>query len=307
MQPPVAASSEDTAISAGLGLGGPGFSEPAFLFKWLKGTWDFFIPPGLATDFCRAWEAWQKQVTSGGKLGFPGRSDGKESACSVGDPGSIPEFRRSPGERHGNPLQYSCLEKPMDRGAWWATVHRVAKGQTWLKDQHFHFQGAKESVLLRTARQRFLADLRGVSTVPARTKVNWVQQTPSDVSQRLKWHQQKVQGTCSHLCGLQARGQPSLYPSLWMLADISRTLAISPLSPRGHKATLFLSDCKVSAQEAPGTGRCRLWKSKHISKPAQPRWDSNQDYVAGPDRHFIFFFCHQLVEVLWGKPIETEE
>ena len=63
-------------------------------------------------------------------LGFPGASDGKESACQAGDLGSIPGLGRSPGEGNGNPLQYSCLENSMDRGAWWATVHEVAKSQT---------------------------------------------------------------------------------------------------------------------------------------------------------------------------------
>ena len=53
--------------------------------------------------------------------GFPGGSDSKESACSEGDPGSIPESGRSPGEGNGYPLQYPCLENPMDRGAWWAS------------------------------------------------------------------------------------------------------------------------------------------------------------------------------------------
>ena len=51
----------------------------------------------------------------------------KESSCNVGDPGSIPGLGRLPGEGNGNPLQYSCLENPMDRGAWRATVHGVAK------------------------------------------------------------------------------------------------------------------------------------------------------------------------------------
>ena len=60
-------------------------------------------------------------------MGFPGSSDGKESACSLGDLGLIPGFGRSPGEGHGSPLQYSCLENPMDRGPWCATVHGVAK------------------------------------------------------------------------------------------------------------------------------------------------------------------------------------
>ena len=50
--------------------------------------------------------------------GFPGDSDGKESACSVGDLGLIPGSGRSPGEGNGNPLQYYCLENSMDRGAW---------------------------------------------------------------------------------------------------------------------------------------------------------------------------------------------
>ena len=65
---------------------------------------------------------------------FPGGSDGKVSAYNAGDPGSIPGSGRSPGEGNGNPLQYSCLENPMDRGAWLATVHGVAKSQTRLSD-----------------------------------------------------------------------------------------------------------------------------------------------------------------------------
>ena len=67
-------------------------------------------------------------------LGFPGVSEVKESACNVGDLGSIPGLGRSPGEGNGNPLQYSCLENPMDRGAWWATVHGVTKSRTRLSD-----------------------------------------------------------------------------------------------------------------------------------------------------------------------------
>ena len=67
-------------------------------------------------------------------LGFPGGSDGKESACNAGDLGSIPGLGRSPGIGHGNPLQYSCLESSMDRGAWWATVHWITKSRTQLND-----------------------------------------------------------------------------------------------------------------------------------------------------------------------------
>ena len=67
-------------------------------------------------------------------MGFPGGSDGKESACNAGDPDSIPELGRSPGEGKGYPPQYSCLENPVDRGTWRATVHGVAKSQTRLND-----------------------------------------------------------------------------------------------------------------------------------------------------------------------------
>ena len=63
-------------------------------------------------------------------VGFPGGSEVKVSTCNTGNLGSIPGWGRSPGEENGNPLQYSCLENPMDRGAWWATVHGVAKSQT---------------------------------------------------------------------------------------------------------------------------------------------------------------------------------
>ena len=77
-------------------------------------------------------------------LGFPGSSEVKASACNVGDPGSIPGLERSPGEGNGNPLQYSCLENPMDGGAWWATVHRVTKSRTRLSDfNHLLFLGSR--------------------------------------------------------------------------------------------------------------------------------------------------------------------
>ena len=62
--------------------------------------------------------------------GFPGSSDSKESTCNAGDSCSIPGLGRSLGEGHSNPFQYSCLGNPMDRGAWWATVHRVAESDT---------------------------------------------------------------------------------------------------------------------------------------------------------------------------------
>ena len=67
-------------------------------------------------------------------LSITGDSDGKEHTCNAGEPGLIPGSGRSSGEGNGNPLQYSCLENSMDRGAWWATVHGVAKSQTRLSD-----------------------------------------------------------------------------------------------------------------------------------------------------------------------------
>ena len=72
-----------------------------------------------------------------GFLGFPSGTEDKASACNAGDPGLIPGLARYPGEGNGNPLQYSCLENPMDRGAWRATVHRVAKSQTRLSNFTF--------------------------------------------------------------------------------------------------------------------------------------------------------------------------
>ena len=61
------------------------------------------------------------------------RLSSKESACNAGDPNSVLELGRSPGEGHGNLLQYSCLDNPMDRAASWATVHGIPKSQTRLK------------------------------------------------------------------------------------------------------------------------------------------------------------------------------
>ena len=68
------------------------------------------------------------------RFSFPGGSDSKESACNAGDPSSISGSESYPGEGNGNPLQYSCLENPMDRGARWATVHGVTKSWTRLSN-----------------------------------------------------------------------------------------------------------------------------------------------------------------------------
>ena len=84
-----------------------------------------------------------------GEAVFPGGSDGKASACSVGDLGSIPGLGRSSGEGNGYPHQYSCLENSMDRGAWQATVHGIAKSWTQLSNLHFHFQRLKTDKVFR--------------------------------------------------------------------------------------------------------------------------------------------------------------
>ena len=67
-------------------------------------------------------------------MGFPSSLAGKESTCNAGDLGLIPRLGRSPGGGHGNPSQYSCLENPMDRGAWQAIIHEVAKSRTQLNN-----------------------------------------------------------------------------------------------------------------------------------------------------------------------------
>ena len=83
---------------------------------------------------CKKWDTTEQLSLSLGMKGFPGGSDGKESDSNAGDPGSIPVSGRSPGIGNGNPLQYSCLENPIDRGAWWATVNGVAKRRTRLSN-----------------------------------------------------------------------------------------------------------------------------------------------------------------------------
>ena len=88
---------------------------------------------------------WQKRsqnvCSSFLKEVFPGGSDGKEAACNEGGLGSVPGSGRSPEEGNVYPLQFSCLENPMDRGAWWNIVRGVAKSQTRLSNSHFLNRG----------------------------------------------------------------------------------------------------------------------------------------------------------------------
>ena len=81
-------------------------------------------------------------------MGFPGDSGGKESPCNTGDAGLIPGSRRSPGKKHDYPLQRSCLEDPMDRGAWRAAVHGATESQTRWRDFHTHTHTHIKQVLL---------------------------------------------------------------------------------------------------------------------------------------------------------------
>ena len=76
-------------------------------------------------------------------FGFPSGLDGKVSACNEGDQGSIPGLGGSPGKGNGNPFQYSCLENPMDKGAWQAIVHRVKKSWARLGNFQFHIYTSK--------------------------------------------------------------------------------------------------------------------------------------------------------------------
>ena len=89
------------------------------------------------------------QVDDSGGQGFPGGSDGKEFAYGVGDTGSIPGLRKSPGEGNGNTLQYSCLENPMGGRAWWAPIHGVAELDTTERLIH-HLTPVRIAIIKKT-------------------------------------------------------------------------------------------------------------------------------------------------------------
>ena len=99
-------------------------------------------------------------------LGFPGGSDGKESVCNTGDPGSIPGSRRSPIEGNGYPLQYSCLENPMERRAWWATGPGVTKSWTRHVSEDTLPPGAGRAPLTGILISYFQGDRKDSQSVP---------------------------------------------------------------------------------------------------------------------------------------------
>ena len=98
-------------------------------------------------------------------MGFPSGSDGKASAHNTGGPDSMPGSRKSPGEGNGNPLQYSCLGNPMDRGTWWATVHGVSKSQTRLSDFTFTLNSFPMSRLPLCHLKRHITSLVNIHSI----------------------------------------------------------------------------------------------------------------------------------------------
>ena len=98
-----------------------------------------------------------------GDLGFPGMSDGKESACNAGDTSLIPGSGRSSGEGNNYPLQYSCLENSVNRGAWWATIHGIMRSQIRLR---YRTWGNTHGVLSKTVAFLTLPPVNGHILLP---------------------------------------------------------------------------------------------------------------------------------------------
>ena len=108
-------------------------SPTQWTWVWINaGSWWWTGKPGMLKSMGsqKIRQNWVTKMIAG--------SDGKESACNAGDPSSIPGSGRSLGEGNGKPLQYSCLENPIDREAWWAIIHVVPRSWTWLKQLSMH-------------------------------------------------------------------------------------------------------------------------------------------------------------------------
>ena len=100
------------------------YLAPGWTPLWVRPRWEGMVK--ITWDSASFLDESAPPPVSGGR-GFPGGSDGKESACNTGDSGLMPESGRSSGEGNGYPLQYSCLENSMERGAWWAAVPGITK------------------------------------------------------------------------------------------------------------------------------------------------------------------------------------
>ena len=132
-----------------------------------------------------AWKfAWRRNgLQTPVLLDFPGGSDSKESVCSVGDLSSTTGLGRSPGGGHSNPLQYSCLENPMDRGDWRAIIHRVTK--TWSRMKWLTSHAYLESAVLQTD--------KWVDVELSRTLASWWERTA---------HELRISSIMSSVCDL---------------------------------------------------------------------------------------------------------
>ena len=118
----------------------------------LNNGWSFLGREGRERQGSRSKRGYLHSLT--GHSGLPWLLSGKESTCNAevtGNMGLIPGSGKSTGGRNGNPLQYSCLENPMDKGAWWATVHRVTTSQTRLKrlSTHTHLPGELKLTIMK--------------------------------------------------------------------------------------------------------------------------------------------------------------
>ena len=117
----------------------PSQSQPLDWAPWGLGGW-WWARQARSLSYRGLW-GWVSSISLfvNSINGLPWWVMGKETACNAGVAGSIHGSGRYPGGGHGNPLQYSCLENPMDRGAWWTTAHGIAKSQTGLKQlEHTH-------------------------------------------------------------------------------------------------------------------------------------------------------------------------
>ena len=176
---------------------------------------------------------------------YPGGSDGKASAYNAGNPGLIPGSGRSPGEGNGNPLQYSHLQNPVDRGAWWATVHGVTKSRTRLSDftftlyfHHWRRKWQPTPVFLPGESQgrRSLVGYR-----PCGRK-------ESDTTERLHYHYHYTY--CSY-CSWGSQGKNtevvchSPFPVVHILSDLSTMTLPSWVAPRAWLSFLELDKAVV--------------------------------------------------------------